>query len=112
MAEAATALALAWMAWAVGLSWFLPPTYLSFVGVGLSLALIDFDTKKIPNRVLVPGLGVGVILLAVEASVFKMISLAPPNDNFLESDPLENGYGMFLFGNNAFGLTVGRQILE
>ena len=54
-----------------------------------------------------PGLGVDVILLAVGAGVFKVISLALPNDNFLEIDPLKNGYGMFLFWDNAFDLTVG-----
>jgi len=93
-----------------------------------------------PNVILGPGDGltdgVGVLLLSVDsdfpltavvevngiqytvgvgdtfAGVFKVISLTPPNDLLPETDPLRNGYGVFLFGDNAFDLFVGQQILK
>ena len=46
------------------------------------------------------------------AGSFKVISLTPPNDNLADSDPRRNGYGVFLFGDNAFELGTGQQILK
>ena len=52
----------------VGLDWTVI-AYLWFAGVTLALALIDFDTKRIPNRVLFPGAIVGALLLGAGAVV-------------------------------------------
>lgn len=46
------------------------------------------------------------------AGSFKVISLTPPNDNLADTDPRRNGYGVFLFGDNAFELGTGQQILK
>ncbi len=50
----------------VGLDWTVV-AYLWFVAVTLALALIDFDTKRIPNRILFPGAIVGALLLGAGA---------------------------------------------
>lgn len=50
----------------VGLDWTVV-AYLWFAGVTLALALIDFDTKRIPNRILFPGALIGAILLGAGA---------------------------------------------
>lgn len=47
----------------VGLRWSVL-AYVWFAAVTLALALIDFDTKRIPNRILFPGIIVGAALLA------------------------------------------------
>lgn len=41
--------------------------YLWFVAVTLALALVDFDTKRLPNRIMLPGTVVGAVLLFVGA---------------------------------------------
>jgi leader peptidase (prepilin peptidase) / N-methyltransferase len=43
------------------------PAHLWFVSVTLALALIDLDTKRLPNRVLYPGTAVAVALLGAGA---------------------------------------------
>lgn len=48
----------------VGVDWTLP-AYLWFVGVTVTLTLTDIDTKLIPNRILFPSTGVGLLLLIV-----------------------------------------------
>lgn len=50
----------------VGLHWTLL-AYLWFAAVTFALALIDFDTKRIPNRILFPGAVVGAVLLGLGA---------------------------------------------
>jgi leader peptidase (prepilin peptidase)/N-methyltransferase len=50
----------------VGLDWTVV-AYLWFAAVTLALALIDFDTKRIPNRILFPGAFVGALLLGAGA---------------------------------------------
>jgi leader peptidase (prepilin peptidase)/N-methyltransferase len=47
----------------IGLQWTVL-AFVWFVSVTFALALIDFDTKRIPNRVLFPGTVVGAVLLA------------------------------------------------
>lgn len=47
----------------------LAPAYLYFAAVSVALALIDVDTKKLPNRIVVPSLGVVPVLLAVASLV-------------------------------------------
>lgn len=68
LVEAGTAILFAATAWVIGPVWVLP-AYLWFAAVTLSLALIDLDTKKIPNRILFPGLVVGVVLLAIGSGI-------------------------------------------
>ena len=65
--EAGTALVFGWFAWGVGPRWVLIG-YLWFAAVTIALGLIDFDTKRIPNRILLPGSVVGLILLAIGAA--------------------------------------------
>ena len=50
----------------IGFRWVLV-AYLWFVAVTLALALIDYDTKRIPNRILFPGAIVGAVLLGAGA---------------------------------------------
>jgi len=68
LVEAGTAIVFAATAWVIGPVWVLP-AYLWFVAVTLSLALVDLDTKKIPNRMLLPGLVVGLVLLAIGSGI-------------------------------------------
>lgn len=49
-----------------GLSWQLP-AFLVLAGAGVLLALIDLRRKTLPNRVTLPAIGVGAVLLAVAA---------------------------------------------
>ena len=44
------------------------PAWLWFVAVGLLLALVDLRTQLLPNRVVLPGVVGGVLLLAVAAA--------------------------------------------
>jgi leader peptidase (prepilin peptidase)/N-methyltransferase len=48
------------------LSWELP-AFLFLAGVGVLLAVIDIQHKTLPNRVTLPGIGIGAVLLAVAA---------------------------------------------
>jgi leader peptidase (prepilin peptidase)/N-methyltransferase len=45
------------------------PAYLWFVGVSLTLVLTDLDVKRIPNRILYPGVVVGMVALFVGAVI-------------------------------------------
>ncbi len=62
-----TALWLA-MLWQFGWSWQLP-AYLYFASVGLALAVIDIDTKRLPNALTLPSYVVIGVLLLVPALV-------------------------------------------
>jgi leader peptidase (prepilin peptidase)/N-methyltransferase len=48
----------------IGLHWVLP-AYLWFAAVALVLAVVDLDLRRIPNRILFPGVVVGTVLLVV-----------------------------------------------
>lgn len=50
----------------IGADWTLP-AHLWFVAVTVALAVIDFGTKRLPNRVLYPGTVVAVVLLGAGA---------------------------------------------
>ena len=52
----------------VGLQWSLP-AYLWFVSVTVALGAIDVRRRLIPNRILLPGTGVGIALLAAAAGM-------------------------------------------
>lgn len=60
--EAATAAAFTITTAVVGLEWVLP-AFLWFVSVTIVLILTDIDHKLIPNRILYPGIVVGMVLL-------------------------------------------------
>ena len=60
--EAATALVFVVAAAAVGARWVVP-AYWWFAGVAIALVLTDLDHKRIPNRILYPGVAVGAALL-------------------------------------------------
>jgi leader peptidase (prepilin peptidase)/N-methyltransferase len=64
--EVGTALLFALVALRFGLSWELP-AFLFLAGVGVLLAVIDLQHRKLPNRVLVPSVAVGAALLTVAA---------------------------------------------
>lgn len=64
LVEAATAVLFAVMALRFGLDPVLP-AYLYLAAVGVALALIDIDTKKLPNVLVLPSYLVGGALLAV-----------------------------------------------
>ncbi|MDH3308053.1 MAG: prepilin peptidase [Acidimicrobiia bacterium] len=66
LVEAGTALLFVATYLVVGLTWVLP-AYLWFVAVTFVLSLIDFDTKRIPDKILLPGTLVAAILLGVGA---------------------------------------------
>lgn len=66
--EAATGMLFAVTAAVIGLHWTLP-AYLWFVAVTFALSLVDFDTKRLPNRIMFPGTAVGAILLAIGAGI-------------------------------------------
>jgi leader peptidase (prepilin peptidase)/N-methyltransferase len=63
LVEAGTGVAFALVAALVGVAWVLP-AYWWFAAVAITLVLTDLDTKRIPNRILFPGLVVGAVLLA------------------------------------------------
>lgn len=54
------------MAWEFGATWELP-AYLYLVAVGVALAFIDLDTRRLPNALTLPSYVVGLVLLAVPA---------------------------------------------
>lgn len=64
MVEAATAGLFAAVPFVVGDSWTIP-AYWWFVGVSVVLVLTDLDHKRIPNRILFPGIAIGTLLLGV-----------------------------------------------
>lgn len=68
LVEAGTGILFAIMAWRIGLSWELP-AYLYFTAIAVALALIDVDTKRLPNVITLPSYAVGGLLLLVPAII-------------------------------------------
>jgi leader peptidase (prepilin peptidase) / N-methyltransferase len=64
--EVGTAALFALTAVRFGLSWELP-AYLFLAGVAVLLTVIDVQHKLLPNRIVVPSIGIGAALLAVAA---------------------------------------------
>jgi len=56
------------MTWNFGLTWELP-AYLYFAAVGVALALIDLDTRRLPNVIVLPSYVVAGLLLLLPAIV-------------------------------------------
>ncbi|WLQ06850.1 prepilin peptidase [Arthrobacter oryzae] len=63
-----TALLCGAMAWRFGWSWVLP-AFLFLCAAGLLLSRIDLQHKLLPNRMVVPTLGVGLLLLLWDAAM-------------------------------------------
>jgi len=64
LVEAATGVLFVLVALRVGWSWALPG-YLYLAAVGLALALIDLDTHRLPNSLVLPAYPVTAVLLAI-----------------------------------------------
>jgi len=64
--EALTAVLFASVPLSLGLAWVIP-AYLWYLGVTMALNLTDLDHKRIPNRILFPGIAVGAVLLGTGA---------------------------------------------
>jgi leader peptidase (prepilin peptidase)/N-methyltransferase len=63
----ATALLFGAMAWRFGWSWVLP-AFLFLCAAGLVLSRVDLQHKLLPNRMVVPTLGIGLLLLLLDAA--------------------------------------------
>jgi len=64
LVEAATGVLFVLVALRVGWSWAMPG-YLYLAAVGLALALIDLDTHRLPNSLVLPAYPVTAVLLAI-----------------------------------------------
>ncbi|WP_254679042.1 A24 family peptidase [Arthrobacter sp. 24S4-2] len=56
------------MAWRFGWSWVLP-AFLFLSAAGVVLSRIDLEHKLLPNRIVLPTLGIGVVLLLLDAGM-------------------------------------------
>jgi len=66
--ELLAAAVFALLGWRVGLTWQLP-AFLYLGAVGVALALIDLDIKRLPNALVLPSYPVALVLLALPAVV-------------------------------------------
>lgn len=66
LVELLTAAVFALMAWRFGLAWDLP-AYLYLAAVGVALAAIDLDTKRLPNVIVLPSYPVAAALFLLPA---------------------------------------------
>jgi leader peptidase (prepilin peptidase)/N-methyltransferase len=64
--ELATALLFVLVVLRFGASWEVPP-FLWFAGVAVLLGVIDLQHRLLPNRIVVPSIGIGAVLLLVAA---------------------------------------------
>lgn len=64
LVEAGTGVLFALVTWRLGLSWLLPAC-LYLVAVSMALALIDLDSHRLPNAIVLPSYVVVVVLLAL-----------------------------------------------
>jgi leader peptidase (prepilin peptidase)/N-methyltransferase len=64
LVEAGTGVLFALTAWFTGLSWTLP-ALLYLVAISVALALIDIDTKRLPDAIVLPSYVVALALLAL-----------------------------------------------
>ncbi|WP_263118061.1 A24 family peptidase [Cellulomonas sp. RIT-PI-Y] len=64
LVEAGTGVCFGLVAWWTGASWLLP-ALLFLVAVSIALALIDLDVHRLPDVIVLPAVGVGLLLLAL-----------------------------------------------
>jgi len=61
--------------WAGLAAWFGPvaqlPAYLVFAAVGIALALIDLDVRRLPDMLTLPSYPVGIVLLGIASAVHR-----------------------------------------
>ncbi|MDZ7576703.1 MAG: prepilin peptidase [Candidatus Nanopelagicales bacterium] len=69
LVELGTGLLFASLAWQFGFSWALP-AFLYFAGIAIALSLIDLDTKRLPNVIVLPSYAVAAALLLVPALAY------------------------------------------
>jgi leader peptidase (prepilin peptidase)/N-methyltransferase len=67
--ELLTAAIFALLAWEIGPSWELP-AFLYLGAVGVALALIDIDVKRLPNVIVLPSYFVAAALLLLPAAIY------------------------------------------
>lgn len=68
LVEAGTAAVLAILAARIGAEWELP-AFLYLGAIGVALALIDLDVKRLPNSIVLPSYGVALVMLAGAALI-------------------------------------------
>lgn len=68
LVELGTACLFAVAALVIGLDWALP-AYLYFAAIAVALSLIDLDTKKLPNAIVLPSYPVALALLLLPAAL-------------------------------------------
>jgi leader peptidase (prepilin peptidase) / N-methyltransferase len=66
LVEAATGVAFVLVTWFTGLSWELP-ALLFLAALTIALGMIDLDTKRLPDAIVLPSYGVALVLLALAA---------------------------------------------
>lgn len=80
---------------------------------GIPVQLVSVSTEEPLEAVVdVNGVEYTVSVGDTFAGSFKVVSLTPPDEDLPVSDPRSRGSGVFLFGDNAFELTTGQQILK
>jgi leader peptidase (prepilin peptidase)/N-methyltransferase len=67
LVEAGTGVLFALVALRIGFGWALP-AYLYLAAIGVALALIDLDTNRLPNAIVLPSYVVGGVLLTVASA--------------------------------------------
>ena len=82
-------------------------------GIGVRLISVSGGDGTVLRAIVeVNGVEYTVGVGDVFAGSFKVISLTPEDSDLDETDPDRFGSGVFLFGDNAFELGVGQQILK
>ena len=64
--EVATAVLFGCVGWWCGLAWELP-AFLYLAAIGIALAMIDLDTRRLPNAIVLPSYAVALFLLGIAA---------------------------------------------
>ena len=67
LVEAGTGLIFVLVAWQFGLTWDLP-AFLYLAAIAVALAMIDLDVHRLPDVIVLPAYGVGLVLLALASA--------------------------------------------
>jgi len=73
LVEVATAVLFGCVGWWLGAAWDLP-AYLYLAAVGVALAMIDLDTRRLPNSIVLPSYVVAIVLLGIAAVVNQQMA--------------------------------------
>lgn len=74
-----------WAAVADPVFWIVLVAFLSFAAVSIALTLIDLDTKRLPNAIVLPSIAVGIALLGIAAAVGTSTGSATSWGTFLRA---------------------------